>query len=298
MPAAAAGTYYPTQQHLRICEEADWGVCPEQPNWQSVPIHDGEFTVRASQLWFAPATAFGGSTGRPALPEMESVAGCLATELRPQTAGLLLDAALDRTGGRLRSYCMDHYTPAGSWRLCGVKADRLLIAARPGRALAVFDFLGRREQANAGLAEGDFDYSGIDPVPFRFGGATVRIDGTEATDVEEVRVTVENSVAAGPDIGALVGYLAAGQRRVRVGLRKVDRDDALRSALRDGATVALQVILDHPQGHSLQLEVPCLCAEDYKPLAEADRPVRAEVRCGAAADQTGGNIYCNVSLNL
>ncbi|MGD2176155.1 MAG: hypothetical protein PVJ27_12180, partial [Candidatus Brocadiaceae bacterium] len=147
------------------------------------------------------------------------------------------------------------------------------------------------------LTEGDFDHSGLSAVPFRWGGATVAVDGEHVTSAEELRVVVENGIAEGPNRGGTPAYLAAGRRSVAVTLRRLANTSRFGEAIREGTSFALTVEFTHPDGHALTLSLPALRPETSPEEAIPARLVRATTRSGAVVGETGDDLTYAVQLS-
>jgi len=288
----------PARRHLRFCPEDEWGQCPDEPDWQTVPIVGDGLRLGATRRCFRPDTQYGGGRRSVHLLSVLEAAGSLVTRPWPQLAALLLDMALCRTSGELASYCMDLYTPSASRRALGAVAERLELTAsgRTGDMLLSLSLRGRSVEANDTLAEADFDYSAIDPVPFRFARAVVQLQGQVVTGVEQLSIRVENGLAAGPSCTGLIAYLAAGQRSISVELRKLADDAALHEALREGGTLSLSMTASHPLGHVLSLALPALHPTSVDEEAEPDELARAGVNLEAGIDEAGDDITYELTL--
>lgn len=298
MSGPSGDWHYGRRRHLRLCVEETWGVCPEEPDWQAVPILGDGFGLKAANPRFRPGTLYGGWKRSVQLSHFQVVRGGFVTLPWPQVAALLLDVALDRQDGELPGYCMDYYTPADPRRYLGVKADGLdVVASALGRdAEFRFTLQAAAEEPAPTLAEDDFDYSGLSPVPFLFDGAVVKVDEVEVTGVEQFTLRVRNNLAPGRNRGGAVGFLAAGQRAVSLALRKLDDGDAFNAAVRSGGAFSFEATFAHPEGHTLDLELPVLHAEESVEEAAPARLARAVLRMEAGTDEEGDDILHTVNL--
>jgi len=288
--------HYPRRRHVRICAEESWKTPPAEPDWVYIPIVGDGFSVQGERDYFRPEGLFGGPAAEVRLPEMLRVEGELVTRPYPELAGCLLNAALAREAGELPSYCLEHFTPADPRRVTGARVRRLVLAADGDGALLRLAFTAADEQARPGLTEDAFDYSGIDPVPFRLAGASVTAAGRALTGVEEFALTVENELAAGPNRAGTVGYLADGQRTVQLRLVAPDDSPDFADAVRSGVAFGFEATLTHPDGHWLELALPALQATSDRAQARPGRPVRAELRAEAATDGAGDDFTYVVNL--
>ncbi len=298
MGGPSGNWHYGRRRHLRLCREEAWGSCPDEPAWQAVPVLGDGFSLKAASPRFRPDTYYGGWRRSVHVSYLQLVSGAFVTLPWPQVAELLLDVALDRQDGELPGYCMDYYTPADPRRYLGVKADGLdVVASALGRdAEFRFALQAAAEEAAPGLEEGDFDYGGLSPVPFVFDGAVVKLDGAEVTGVEQFTLRVRNHLAAGPNRGGTIAFLAAGQRAVSVELRKLDDGDAFNAAVRSGGTLSFEAAFAHPEGHVLDLALPVLHAEESAEEAEPARLARAVLRTEAGTDEEGDDLVYAVNL--
>ncbi|MCK4284471.1 MAG: hypothetical protein KAX44_09160 [Candidatus Brocadiae bacterium] len=286
------------ERRLRICREESWGCCPEEPSWSVVPVFGDGYKLKAANPHFRPATQFGGWKRSVHISHLQIVTGRFVTLPWPQVTGLLLEMALDREAGALPSYCMDYCTPADPRRHLGVMVDDLdVIASAAGRDVEFrFALQAAAEEANAGLTENDFDYSGISPVPFMFDRAALKLDGTPVTGVEQFTLRVKNSLAEGPNRGGTVAFLLAGQRAVSLEMRKLDDGDAFNAAVRTGGVIGFEATLLHPEGYCLCLELPVLHPEGGEEDAEPGRLARASLRMEAGTDGEGNDISYTLDL--
>jgi hypothetical protein len=281
------------RRHLRVCREAAWGECPAEPDWTAVPIWGDGFRLRAVNSRFSPDTFYGGWRRSVLVSHFVQVGGTLVTQLRPETAAFVLGMALDRSpAGEAGSYALDFYTPAGPRRYLGAMAEamRLELRAADGEAVLALRFRAKDERANDELSESDFDYSALGPVPFRFAGAQVSVDGAAVTGVERLLLEVRNNLAAGPNRLGRVAFLLAGRREVSVELAVSDDGPAFLEAVRDGAAVSLEAALRHPAGHRLTIALPLLQVESVRPEAAPGTISRATVHMEAAVGETGDDV--------
>ncbi len=299
MSGPSGNWHYPRRRHVRVCRELAWGVCPAAPAWQALPVLPGGCTVRAARPRWRPDSRYGGFRGAPPLSDGVQVTGTLATEAWPQLAGLVLEMALERTGGEPASYCLDHFTPSDPRRCLGLMADRLRVRATAESGHVLFELLlrGKAEEPNAPLAEADFDYAALSPVAFTLARAAVTVDGASITAVEALTVEVRNHLAAGPARSGAAAFLAAGRREVRLELRSLDADGALDEALRGDAALAFEAVFSHPEGHSLTLALPVLHPEENAPDAGADGLARTVLRAVAGTDAGGDDITYLLTLS-
>jgi len=299
MTGPAGNWHYAERRHLRICREATWGECPEQPAWHTVPVFGDGFKLKAGDAHFSPDTEFGCCRRTVQLSHVRQVAGGLVVLAWPQAAGLLLEMALERDATDLRSYCMDYFTPADPRRYTGVMVDRLEISAHPPRWDAVFRFelKARTEEARPALVEGDFDYGDLSPVPFRFERAAVTVSGTLLSSVEGLSVQVRNNLTAGPVRGGAVGFLIAGLRAVSVELTLLDDAGTIGDAIRGDVAMSAEATMTHPEGHTLALSVPALHPQTNPQEAEPGELARSLVHMEAGTDGAGRDITYELHLN-
>jgi hypothetical protein len=251
----------------------------------------------AEDVLFTPSTFLGGHAAPFHLSEGRRVAGRLTARLWPEAADLLLAAALERAGGAMPSYCMDWYAPSGSRRFLGVLVSAMELAARgPGECALALDLIGRTEEEAASLGAGDFDYTGISPVPFAFRAASVALGGETLTDVEQFRLRVDNGLGAGPLHGGAVATMAPGKRSVQLELTKLADSEDLAAAVRDGTELAFSTALQHPAGHTLSVSLPRLRAESAMAHVRPGRLAREAATLHAAADPGGEEITWSISL--
>jgi hypothetical protein len=286
------------RRHLRLCAEDVWGQCPDEPVWRAVPVLGDGYTLKATHEHFRPDSEYGGSRRSVHLRSLHQVVGRLVTRAWPELADALLAMALERTAGELGSYCADYYTPADPRRCVGAMVDRFrLDASAPDGELRLrYDLRARSEEANPELAEEDFDYSGISPVPFAFDRATVLLDGAAVTGAERFRLRVDNRLSAGPNRASFIAFLTARRRAVSVELTKPDDGDALNEAIRSGGTLSLVVSLTHPQGHSLTLQLPSIHVEAADQRADAGELATSVLRMEAGTDGEGDDVVYQVDL--
>lgn len=299
MTGPAGNWHYARQRHLRVCREGVWGRCPDSPSWSVVPVFGDGYRLKATNPHFRPETAFGGYKRSVHISHIQVVGGTFVTLPWPEVAGLLLEMALERQGGALHSYCMDYYTPADPRRHLGVMVDGLdIVGTAAGRDVRFrFALQAATEEGNPGLSEDHFDYSGISPVPFAFGGATVNLDGTPVTGAEQFTLRVRNDLARGPNRAGTIGFLAAGERAVSLRLRKLDDSGAFNAALRTGGTISFEATLTHPEGHTLSLELPVLYPEEGDEEARPGTLARTTLHMEAGTDAEGNDISYSVSLS-
>jgi hypothetical protein len=294
-----AGNWHRSEaRHLRICREDVWGESPASPAWTCLPLPGNGLRMGASDVLFSPRSFLGGHAAPFHLSEGHRVAGRLEVRLRPGTADLLLSAALERTAGAMPSYCLDWYAPSGSRRFLGAMVDRMELTARghSGQCALSLELLARSEGGGPALDVADFDYSGVNPVPFLFHGATVNLGGTTVTGVEEFRLEARNSLEPGPLRQGWISFPGYGKRKVRLELTKLASDAHLEEALRSGQELSFSVTLSHPDGHEMSLDLPRLRAEAELPLARPGRLVREAARLEAAATGNGSEIIWSVNL--
>ncbi len=285
------------RRHVRACQEATWGQCPPSPDWRCVPVFGDGYTVKAADPKVRPGTLVGGWKRSVHLSYLQAVAGRWTMLLYPEVAEFLLDMALKRTGDELHSYCLDHYTPPDPRRHlgCMVESARLECGGRGGAVLWRMALRGKLEQENDALSEGDFDYSGLTPVPFRFQGAVVELNASPVGDVEAFTITVRNNLRLGPARGGCLAYLCAGQRAVSLELIKLNDSDVFNSAIRAGGTLSFSAVLSHPSGRKLTIELPRLYVDESTERALPCALVRSRTRLEAAVDQSGVDVSYVVS---
>ncbi len=285
------------RRHLRVCREEVWGQCPDNPAWRAVPIFGDGFKLKAANPRFRPDTLYGGYRSAVQLSHVRRVAGLLVTLPWPEAAALLLEMALERDGGALRSYCMDYCTPTDPRRCLGVMVDGLDVIAAGGDVRFRFALRAKAEEANPTLTEEDFDYAELSPVPFVFGRATISLAGTPLCDVEALTLAVRNDLLDGPNRAGAIAFLAAGRRTVGLELTKLDNTDALNAAIRDAQALSFQMTLTHPDGHSLDVTVPALHIEASEETATPGELAHAVPRGEAGTDAQGDDITYTLNLN-
>lgn len=298
----AASQHHARDRHLRICREDVFGVCPDAPQWLSVPVLGDGFKLKAAAPRYFPDTAMSGSVRTVGLTDWLIVEGSFTTPAWVELAGALLAMALHRDpNGDLSSYTLDFYTPADPRRILGAVAETLTIVAGGAGPADVRLTLGLRaktEEANPALQPEDFDYSGISLVPFAFGDARIELDTVRVTDVQEFRVRVDNNVARGPYLcpgeGApgVVAYLIAGARAISLTLTALSNDTRFNSAIRNGGTVSFEADLYHPSGHLMQIKLPVLAPETNPESARrtGGAPATEAPTLQAVADTAGRDI--------
>ena len=286
------------ERHTRVCAEQEWGVCPDSPDWHSVPVWGDGYGVRDRDVRYRPETACGGWRGHVNLSRMKQPTGQWTMPLYPEEAGFVLEMALSRQSGQPSSYCIDLYTPDDPRRHtgCVVSRARLECSAGAGPPLWNMWIAGGEEQPNGGLSDNDFDYSELSPVPFRFQGAEVQIDGAAATGVEACAVTIQNNLRTGPARAGRPAYLIAGNRTVSLDLKKVADEAALSSAVREGRSVSFSVTLAHPAGHLLTLDLPVLHAGDCRTSGVPGEPSVNLGRLQAGVDQNGADVEFDIQV--
>jgi hypothetical protein len=287
------------ERHLRVCREDDWGQCPDEPAWQSLPVAPPGVGLKAENPRFRPATLYGGWRRTVQLPRGQVLAGRLGALLWLQRAETLLNMALERTDGTPVSHTMDIYTPADPRRCLGIMVERMELRRRAGdRDVPVlFDLVGREEEPNASLNADDFDYLDLSPVPFTFDGAAILLDSETLTGVESFALVVRNNLSAGPQSGGTISYLRAAHRAVSLELTKLADSAAVNAAVRESGTLSFQMALSHPEGHSLSLALPVLHPESAPETAEPGDLARTAVRMEAGTDEAGNDITWTVSLS-
>jgi hypothetical protein len=286
------------RRHLRVCREAAWGQLPEDPGWVSLPVFGDGFTLKAASPHFAPATEFGGWRRTARLGYVRRVTGAFVTLPWPEVTALLLQMALERDAAELHSYCLDFFTPADPRRYSGVMADRLEVTARTQEDVIFrFQLVGKDEEANPALSQGDFDYSGQCPVPFRLERAALNLDGAPVTGVESFALRVENDLAEGPIRFGTVSYLLAGPRTVGLSLRSLDNSGAFNEAIREDPAVSFDARFVHPDGHELTLSLPALHVESNEPTALPGALARTVAGMTAGTDEHGDDITYALVLN-
>ncbi|MFW6189038.1 MAG: hypothetical protein ACOC7T_01275 [Planctomycetota bacterium] len=293
----SASRYTARDCHLRICPETTRGVCPDSPDWRSVPLPRDGFPPGAEAEFFAPETRFGGYRRRALLREGVAVRGSFATAARPRVTGLLLEMALARTAGRMGSYCVDRYAPADPRRLLGALAVGLRISVRADRGDVELrlELVGLAEEANGSLTPADFDYADLGPGAFAFRAAEISLDGTSLEGVEEFAIEVRNRVHEGPMRGGAPAFLEADRRTVGVELTAADPDTVVGPALRAGSALPFQAVFRHAEGHELTLELPELRPQSRRPRGPADGVAGTTARFEAGA---AGGVDVEYSLNL
>jgi len=286
---AVTGVHQGARRHVRACREATWGQCPPSPQWHCIPVFADGYTVKAADRKLRPRTLVGGWQRSVHLSYLQVVEGRWSALLYPEVAEFLLDMALERTGGQLHSYCVDHYTPPDPRRHlgCMVESARLECSGRGSAVLWHMALRGRQEQENDALSEEDFDYSGLTPVPFCFQGATLQMDASPVGDVEACTITVRNNLRAGPSSGGLLAYLIAGQRAVSLELTKLNDSDLFNAAIRSGGTLSFSAVLSHPSGWELGIQLPRLYVDESAEPAMPGALVTSRTRLEAGVDESG-----------
>jgi len=286
------------RRHLRICREDAWAECPDEPQWQAVPFVEDGYSLKATQGYYRPDTQFGGDRTGVHLASLQTVTGALVTRLWPQLAGLLLAMALDRSAGGLPSYCADLYTPSDARRCLGAMVDRFELEAQAvGRDVLVrLTMQARREAALTGLTEDDFDYSGLSTAPFAFDRAEIELDGATVTGAQAFSLRADNRLSAGPNRAGLIDYLVARQRLVTLELTKLDDDDALNAAIREGGTLSFALSFAHPEGHSLEMALPVLHVEANAERARPGELATCVARMAAGTDESGDDLTTTLEL--
>lgn len=294
--STSADVHLGMEKHTRVCLEQDWGVCPDSPDWHCLPVWGDGYGVRDRDVRYRPDTACGGWRGHVNLSRMKQPTGRWTMPLYPEAAGFVLDMALSRQSGRLSSYCIDLYAPHDSRRHtgCMVSRARLECGARNEPPLWHLWLAGREEQANADLSAGDFDYSQLATVPFRFHDAEIKIDGASTMMAEAFAVTVQNNVRTGPARLGRPAYLVAGNRQVSLELRKIADEIALSSAVREGRAVSFSAILAHPAGWALTIDLPVLHVEESAGTGGPGEPAVSSTRLQAGVDQDGVDLQYSV----
>jgi len=282
---------------MRWAPEAAWGVLPDSPAWTCVPTWMGEMSLRTRASLFAPQAAFGGWKRSVLLCGRRAVAGTVATPAWPAATAFLLDAALGRVEDPaspdcqdLRSFCVDYFTPPDPRRYTGVKVDALEVLASVESLILRLRVRGKDEVQNPELEEAMFSHPET-PAPFRLRGAELRVEGEPLCDVESFALRAENHLAEGPPSLGRPAYLLAGQRTVRLELRRLHLDDLLNEAARDGAPLSFSARFAHPLGQTLDLELPCLHAADVEDGAPPSRVARSRAVLEAATDEQGRDIH-------
>ncbi|MFW6189903.1 MAG: phage tail tube protein [Planctomycetota bacterium] len=296
MSPSGDSRHYPRRRHVRLCAEQSWRTLPAEPDWTSVPVVGDGFSVRAERDYFRPRELVGGPAAEVRLPEMLRVEGELVTRPYPELTGCLLHAALVREGGELPSYCLEHFTPAEPRRITGARVRRLVLEADRDGAILRVAFTAADEEARPELTEDAFDYTGIGPVPFRLVGAAITAAGRALTGVEEFVLMIGNELAAGPNTGGTVGFLAAGRRTVRLRLLAPDDASDFHESVRSGTDFAFQATMTHPAGHTLVLSLPALRGASNREQARPGELVRGELRAEAATDAAGNDFTYLVNL--
>jgi len=291
------------RRHMRWALESSWGVLPGEPDWRSVPIRDGVMDLAAAAALFAPETAYGGYRRSVLLPELVEVAGPVETLAWPEVTEYLLDAALARNANpasddyqELPSYSVDFYAPPDPRRCSGCVVESLALRAEPDAVALRLHLRAGSQAANGSLSAEDFDYSGLSPVPFRLRGAEVTLEGEGAADVEAFTLTVRNEVAAGPNVGGAVAWLAAAGRTVRLALTKLHAFDLFNDAVRDGTPLSFAATFSHPEGHEMSLSLPVLYAASSAEKAPPERLARTGPVLEAAVDESGDDLTYSVTL--
>ena len=276
-------------RHLRLAREDTFGSAPADPDWQCMPLPRGGWTVSGNRDWFTPDTNMGGAATDVAVPELLSARGKLSVPPYPEAAGFLLDAALERPApDLLQSYCADHVTPAESRRYLGLTVRALTLSATADRVRVGLRFRGRDEVAGTGVAESDFDYSGLTAVPFSLRWAHLEIDDTDLEAVSGFTLRIDNDLRPGPNDGDRTAYMLAGRRTVTLRLDGLHGGDAVSRAARQGQAVSFSADFTHPAGHYMGLRLPRLLARRSDEGGESDGMARRTARLVAAEDPARG----------
>ena len=133
-------------------------------------------------------------------------------------------------------------------------------------------------------------------MPFRLDEATVTVEGAAATGAESVELAVRNHLVEGPPQGGDVAYLRGDHRTVTLELRKLDDADTVNAAVRAGSALSAQVVLAHPAGHTLTIDLPVLRPESHRETAEPDALARGILRAEAETDPQGDDVTYSLSL--
>ena len=255
------------RRHVRIARcgaHDDFGSMPASPDWKCVPVLEGGFTLKATSPRFEPETLYGGMRRSVALHHRQVVGGDLVTLPWPELARYLLDMALMRveSAGQncsdLYRHVVDHFTPPDPRRYCGVAVNKMRMESTHTdgwhETRITLSCIAQREAENDSLVEGDFDYTGISPVPFMASFALLWVDSVLVADVENWSLTVENSIGSAPfgwsaAAGAGVrGHAIAGKRTISLELSDLGNDDRFNRAIREGSCITFQARWDHPGG--------------------------------------------------
>lgn len=250
-----ADVHFNWDRKLRIATESTFGEAADSPDWIELPILGDGYKVQASRPGYKPDTNMEGYQRSISIQHSQEVTGAHTMLAWPSVVEAVLDAAMDRdSDDDLTSYTHDFYSPVAARRILGAVAESLTInVTGTDDADVQFEttWRGREETDDDDLSEDDIEYSDVGSVPFMFRDAELKLEGDTVTTVQEFSISVENNVAQGPLTGGLVAYLAAGGRDVSLDLTKVQEDEALRTALRDGNTVSFEAEFTHPLGHEM-----------------------------------------------
>jgi len=298
MSPAQSDPHLGSRRHVRACREQTWGVCPPLPDWLCVPVLGDGYHLRLTDARFRPDTMIGGWKRTIHLSHYRQLSGRWLVELHPSLTEFLLEVLLDRTVTDLPSYCIDYYTPSDPRRHLGCVAERGVLVAEAGHpARLILSMRGRNETANASLAESDFNYADLTPVPFCLHHAEVLLDGDPVTDVESFVLTVNNNLVSGPNIGGTVAWFLAAQRAVGLELVSLDDSDTFNVAVRDGGTLSFSAEFSHAEGHSLSLSLPVLYVETNRERAPTEALARSLPVTEVGVDESGNDIAWSVTLN-
>lgn len=308
------------RRHIRIARNAAndaYGALPAAPEWFSVPLLGDGMKVKASTPRFVPDTNYSMDYRRHvAIMSRQEVGGDITTLLWPQLALYLMDAGFLRVADAaspnnqdVYGHVIDHFTPPDPRRYYGVAVNSLRLTGTgtgDNDIQISWSCIGQREVENNGLTEGDFDYSTIDQVPFMFGHASIYIDSAYLCDVETFEITLENNIGDSPFIwnaeiaaGARC-HAIANLRTISLSLSDLNNDDRFNEAIRDANNISFELLLNHPEGHIMQIILPSLYCEesdeDGTPSVQAMESPRLEARVADAGLYEGEDIVYAVDL--
>ncbi len=298
-PGATA--HFNWDRKLRIATESSFGTVNGSPSWTVLPILGDGYKLQASRPGYKPDTNMEGYQRSISIQHSQEVTGSHTMLAWPSVVETVLDAAMSRDANDdLTSYTHDFYSPVAARRILGAVAESLTInVTGTGDADVQFEttWRGKEETDDDSLSEGDIDYSSIGSVPFMFRDAALTLDGSTVTTVQEFSISVENNVAQGPLNGGLVAYLIAGGRDVSLDLTKVQEDEALRTALRNGNTVSFEAAFTHPLGHSMTFLFNALQVPEDEESTSRDEPTTESPTLEALKSGATDEFQYTVSLD-
>lgn len=307
------------RRHCRLARcgaDADYGSVPAVPSWNWIPFLDDGFGLKATSPRYTPNTNYGASWKRNVMVHhRQTVEGDFSPLLWPEVTEFLLSMAIDRVTDSssdnyqdLYGHVIDFFNPVDPRRYVGVVANELSLEcdhSEDGDAQLTLSLLAQAEKASS-VTEGDVDYSSLTPVPFMPQRATLRLDGSDVTDVENWTLSINNNVGDAPytydsEVGAGVrGHAVANQREASLELTKMNDDDAFADAIRGGGYMTFEARFYHPAGHFLQIVLPYLHVtesdEDGTPDQQATESPTLEAREAPSGTHEGEDVIYGVDL--